>query len=220
MKYDVTLSHKKKFVWYRVPKACSRTILYFLDQNRCIDFGWPPGYRTVKEEGYNTEYNTLWDDYFQFAFVRNPFSRLLSAYLDKVQNQNDIPFYDQFIGLSFKGFLKKISQLDLDKVRSDCNTFNLIDKHVAPQNLIIPLEKLSFIGKQESFETDFRFICDKIGLDYNFNYVTAHKQPGSDPEKLNTTKHKHYTEYYDDETREIVAEKYAKDIEHFGYKFK
>ena len=48
------------------------------------------------------------------------------------------------------------------------------------------------------------------------------KELGYDPPKLpkkNQSKHKHYSEYYDDETREFIGHLFKKDIDEFGYKF-
>ena len=45
---------------------------------------------------------------------------------------------------------------------------------------------------------------------------------GYEPPKLskkNVSKHKHYSEYYDDETREFVGHLFEKDIKEFGYEY-
>ena len=38
-------------------------------------------------------------------------------------------------------------------------------------------------------------------------------------EKKNTSTHKHYTEYYDDHTMELVKDMHKDDIEIFGYRY-
>ena len=66
---------------------------------------------------------------------------------------------------------------------------------------------VNFLGKTESLQKNLNELCGILNIE---RIELGH---------INQSTHKHYTEYYDDETREIVAEKYAKDIEYFGYKF-
>jgi hypothetical protein len=194
--YTITLSNKQKYVWFQIAKAGSRTVVNFLHENSDIEFGFP--LRTKKNPGYGRKYKQKWDDHFKFTIVRNPWERLLSFYLNKLHTHLDPLITSHIQGIpSFKKFVHTLW-------RSNLKT---CDVHFRLQTRCFPLDKIDFIGKTENLQEDFNTICDKIGI------------PKQELPHKNKSSHKHYTEYYDDETRQIVAEAYAKDIEYFGYEF-
>ncbi|AQS48998.1 hypothetical protein BMG03_15275 [Thioclava nitratireducens] len=63
---------------------------------------------------------------------------------------------------------------------------------------------VSFVGRFERLAKDFQAASEKIGLDLHLPH-------------LNATDHEHFSRYYDDETREIVARRYKRDFDIFGY---
>tara|TARA_Y100000034_G_C6758749_1_gene337786 strand:+ start:61 stop:303 length:243 start_codon:yes stop_codon:yes gene_type:complete len=70
----------------------------------------------------------------------------------------------------------------------------------------LPYDK---VFRQETLDKDLT-LCDEL-LDRGVNV--------QDIPKINTTKHKHYTEMYDAKAIKIVADAYKEDIERFNYQF-
>jgi hypothetical protein len=139
-----------------------------------------------------------------FTMVRNPYSRVVSAFFylanNRLRFRDDRKIRDRFNlkDLDFKEFVKK-SLLSVDYMH-----FNeIIDNYIQYEDL----KKIDYIGKVENMVEDFNNICRLID------------QPNIKLLHVNKSKHLDYTQYYDEESKNIVTKKYAKDIEYFGYKF-
>lgn len=143
----------------------------------------------------------FYDSLFKFAFVRNPWDLQVSSYHHIKRERPHLLEADE----SFADFLhRKLDPQRPWQYHIDTSitpqTDYLIDLH---GNLIV-----DFIGRYESLQTDFNTVCDHIGIPRK---VLPHKRKATDRAR--------YREYYDDETRALVAEHFAADIERLGYEF-
>lgn len=125
--------------------------------------------------------------YFKFAFIRNPWDRLVSLY-EFIRQTPNIPGHKEVLTMSFSDFL-----IDQDKY------------HTGQLSMVTGLD---FIGRYENLEYDFDKVCTTLNLP-KLVLPVANKSIRSP-----------YKYYYNDTTQQLVAKKFAKEIETFGYDFR
>jgi hypothetical protein len=134
--------------------------------------------------------------YFKFGFVRNPWDRAVSLYERKEGFQPKTRMrFDEFIE-----WMRFASSTCIHPVPHRYQ----LDWFVSPHGDVI----VDFIGKYENLESDWAAISARLGI--------ATKLPRLN---VNAERIRDYASYYSEKTRRIVAERFAVDIEHFGYKF-
>ena len=178
-----------------MPKTAGRSISNCLsrrDFDKCSTSHIDPTLRFVESQ-FKCE------GYFKFCFVRNPWDRAVSAYHYVMKHCSAPPIP---LNITFSDFISEYDRFNPE-----------IITHYSRSQIKWILDKnneinIDFIGRFERLQEDFNILCDKI------------KIPRQQLPHINAgPKRKHYSKYYDDKTREIVAKKFAKDIEYFGYEF-
>jgi hypothetical protein len=212
------ISHKHKFVFVSVPKTGSETIRQVLNPFSDIKSKFEPPYdHHAKSKELREHFNKKgwdWNTYYKFAFVRNPWSLTVSLYffqrdkVDEWSNMENPPTWDGFKE-NFDMFKRQMDRCptfeDYVNMLNNCPHVHLQSEWMTANNSNKNI--IDYVGRFENLQEDFDLICDKIGI------------PQQQLPRKNKSKHKHYTEYYDDETRQIVEKLHAKDIEMFGYEF-
>ncbi|MEX2380392.1 MAG: sulfotransferase family 2 domain-containing protein [Vicingaceae bacterium] len=146
--YLLCYNYKYNLLWFRVAKAARSTINKHLKENTPKDkhiFSSEVGYIPV-----------TFNNFTKFAFVRNPVNRFLSAWRNKVIDQNYFHFsekeYVQMMKL--ENFIAWTKEQDI----------NNCDPHIRAQHSLIDITNLDFLGRVESFNEDFKELAKMVNM--------------------------------------------------------
>lgn len=137
----------------------------------------------------------VFDSYFKFAFVRNPWSWLVSVWM-RLRTTESHRHHAAVAPLTFPQYVAWE-----------------IERNQRHQHLFVCNERgkiiVDFVGRIENLKLDFDAVCRQITVvTPELTKVGARKR-----------EHEDYRVYYDDALRETVARHWQRDIELFGYAF-
>lgn len=212
--YGIIQIKRNGFWFIDIPRTSSSSIKVELSS----EFGRVYGKNNIFEKEYNSKYlinshktaremknllgHKAWSKLYTFTIVRNPWDRIVSIY-HYLKHENYIPS-----DLSFRDYVIKLDyEIQNNEWQYDYAPFYLgsID-FVTDENGNIIVSK---IAKFEDRDSEVEEIAQKIGS----------KGLGNIFVQKASVKNKHYSSYYDEETKEIIERLYKQDVLVFDYKF-
>ena len=167
-------------------------------------------FKTPTSLGFSQVKEVL-ENYYKFTFVRDPFSRILSAYLQKIEQGKGTrkAKYKKMIRkrlglnpnheISFDDFIHYLDQGGI-----------MDDPHWIPQSYYIDMlghDKLHFVGRVENLIQDLhKLYCEILGNDNFFLPKYKKKETGSTNQ---------LDKYYTRKSKKMIENLYVKDLEKF-----
>jgi chondroitin 4-sulfotransferase 11 len=207
------ISHDYKFILIHVPKTGGTSIEDSLGLKG-------PRHNTALQ--YQQYFPEIWEKYFTFGIVRNPWDRVFSYYIyrrqiRRLEIENTLSFKQWLFRCA--EFVKSENQRALNRefapvygvgtmvknnpeawrVKFDNSLHMLTDEH---GQVIV-----DYIARFEHLQKEFDVICKRLGIE-------KQTLPFA-----NRTNHRPYWTYYDKDCEQIVAELFHKDITYFNYNF-
>ena len=199
----MVICHNKKCIFIHIPKTAGTSIEQFIndnDRNPVILTGIQDG-RSRRHFGaldIKLLFPDLFNKYYKFSFVRNPYDRLLSEYY-----WCKIPNVGYKFGKTKMEFLNYVSNV----IKQKAYYKNIFHDHFIPQYMFLYNSQnqllVNNLFKYENLDSAIGFIKKKLHINQNLdqlNKTTVEKTDWSIEEK------------------EIIYELYKKDFIYFQYK--
>lgn len=208
----IAVDRSNQFIYFRIPKCANSTVCYQLARHSDASVGSGVAAKGSFLRGSDLrkrEVAQLSNKYFLFTFVRNPFSRVASAYLDKVARLKgkQTKLLKNYYGVqrevvSFREFCRYLEKYGREE-----------DPHWFPQSFFVPVptDQLHFIGYFENFDSDLNTLHCKLRLQPSKEGIDRRW------DSHRTDAHHQLAQLYCSETIDIVRRLYRDDFQRFGY---
>ena len=205
------ISYQRQFLFVHVAKAAGTSITRALYEHchfpprrlltRGLAYSHVPAFHRMKKFPLHFSARdirrelprSVWDDLYKFAFVRNPWDRLVSSYHFLLSKPN----HRRHKQVQELGSFSKFVRYELQ--RPWCSQFKCLSDR---QGRLI----MDYVGRFENLRQDFAIVCQQIGIQTRLPH-------------LNMSVRDDYRDYFDNATRQLVLKHLADDVEHFGYNF-